>query len=431
MIDTVTLWVWRVSLAILILTFILIAATFNYGCGSAVAIELANPQIETPEALSAMRSLLPTLSDSKADRRLHDDRVVWYTLESIGIAYQAHSGDQPGTGPIGFADAEAPGRPNQNTRFPWQPMPGGTHRAIGTDSFKGFLLPMDERGKPRPVVWYRHKLEGLADPDKTVLGWSWTFPVGTIIWEVLTVEHAGEAYAYEVRSRWRYGDHWRPRVYRPFPKATDAAAAVLARPRTTQGAAFVEFCYQPVLATASIQSRSQGNPAFGTGPGDAFRLLNFGYDVLPELPVRLVADMLDSTPFQEVDGIQWKPGASSPVNSHGFHIVPYRSLLPIVGGDEATCAKCHESSLTSSRRFAKNRKRWGWVRGNLGTLESGGGILSWHPIEPAVFRGRSRANPAVRMRTKWTATGLINKHNTRTHSSRYYRRLVPQNLEKL
>ena len=346
----------------------------------------------------------------------------------IGVAYQAHSGNRPGEGPIGFADALAGGdrRPNSNTdnRFPWAPVAGGTHRAKRTDSYKALWLPRNGR-KPYPVVFYRHGIEGLESPSETVTGYNWTFPTGAVVWEMLTAEYDGEVYCYEVRSRWRYSDHWRPRVYRPFPKASDAAAAVLTHPRTRLGAAFIEACYAPVPATARIQSREQGNPAFGTGPGDAFDL-EFGVDEIPPLPPGLVAEMLDTTPFREVEGLSWKPGCSSPISRQPFHIVPEDGLLAIVGGDEESCARCHNTSLTSSRRFGINQ-RWGWVRGNLGEDAAGGGIISWHPIAPAVFWGRERANPNVRLRTKWIATGLVRHFNRGKHRARYSR-LVPEHL---
>jgi len=393
-------------------------------CGALLGIDLANPQIETPEQVAAMRALLPELADPKANKRLHDDRLIFWTSSSIGVAYQAHSGDRPGSGPIGFADAGAPGRPNQNTldRFPWAPVAGGTHRAKRADSFKALYLPRDSRRRPYPIVWYRYDLEGLVDPHQVVLGWDWIFPVGSIVWEILTAEDAGEAYVYEVRSRWRYRDHWRPRVYRPFPTAASAAAAILDRPRTNLGAAFVEYCYQPVQSSATITSREDGNPAFATSAGAAFSA-EFGVDELPPLPRELVAELLDLTQFQDVQGAAWKPGCASPISKHNFHFVPQGALLAIVGGDEVSCAPCHSTSLTSSRRFATNPRRWGWVRGNHGDHDGAGGILSWHPVDPAVFRGRARANPNVRMRTRWIACGIVRKFNRGKHHKGRYTRL--------
>jgi len=386
-------------------------------------------QIESEENVQSMWNLLPTLSDPSADVRLHDERIIWYTTETMGITYQAHSGSSPGRGPIGFADATT-GRPNQNTRerFPWGPFPGGTHRATNNDSFKGLLLPSDEDGEPLPVVWYRHKLEGLKSPNETVRGWNWTFPTGTVIWEILTVNHQDQSYVYEVRSRWRYADHWLPRVYRPFPTSDDIADVLVNRPRTELGAAFIDFARRPVVSTATIVSTETGNPVFGTNAGDAFNM-SFGIDELPPLDASLVALLLDTTAFREIDGTQWKPGASSPVSSHDFHIIPNRSLLPIVGGDEVTCSRCHDSSLTSSRRFGKNAERWGWVRGNLGRQNEGGGILSWHPVRPSVFRGRLSANPNVEMRKKWVDGGIIERFSRERHSRKDYRRLVPKHLE--
>lgn len=385
-------------------------------------------QIETPGTVRAMRDLLPTLDDLAADKILHDDRVIFWTSQTMGVAYQAHSGDQPGQGPIGFADSAASGRRNQNTadRFPWAPKPGGTHRATNSDSYKGIWLPMDDVGNLYPVVWYRHRLEGLARPRSTVIGYNWSFPVGTVIWEILTQRHESEVYVWEVRSRWRHADHWRPRVFRPFPRAIDAAEAILSRPRSELGAAFVDDCFGPIESSARISSTGTGNPEFGTIAGDAFTL-EFPVDSIPPLPPSLVADLLDSTPFVDVQGAQWKPGCSSPVSSHPFHLVPPGALVPIVGGDEDSCARCHNSSLTSSERFGKTTRRWGWVRGNHG--EESGGILSFHPVDPRTFAGRAKANPEVEMRRAWVAGGVVAKFNRWIHKTRY-NRLIPEHLEQ-
>ena len=392
---------------------------------SAVRCEQPGTQIEDPATLSAMRAILPSLKDGLANDILHDRRVIWYTTDGIGVAYQAHSGKRPGDGPVGFADAMAEGRPNQNTvdRFPWGPRPGGLHRAERVDSFKGVWLPKDSAGRLYPIVWYRCDLEGLTRPTDKAHGWNWTFPVGTVVWEVLTMNNDGEGYVFEVRSRWRHIDHWRPRLYRPFPTAHDAAQAILTRTRTEQGSDFVDACYVPATGRASIESIEPGNPLFGTLKGSAFSS-RFLVDRLPPLPAELVAELLDVTQFTEVDGVTWKPGCAAPISTHDFHIVPKGGLLPIVGSDEVSCSKCHDTSLTSSRRFGTNSERWGWVRGNHGHESTGGGILSWHPVSPKTFAGRAKANPNVMMRENWTRTGVIAEYDRRIHNARY-RRLNP------
>tara|TARA_R100000808_G_scaffold6115_3_gene18320 strand:- start:8872 stop:10134 length:1263 start_codon:yes stop_codon:yes gene_type:complete len=389
-------------------------------------------QIESEENLRVYRAILPDLSDPYANRMLHSPRMIWYTADSMGVAYQAHSGPEPGAGEIGFADAMATDAlPNQNTvtRFPWAPMPGGTHLAHGAASYKGFYLPVDHDGVILPVVWYRHQIESLHHPNKSVRGWNWTFPAGSIVWEVLVIQGPdGISYPYEVRSRWRYADHWQPRLYRPFPRAVEAAEYVDRGPSSEMARRFSAHCRAPITEVGQIESVEPGSESFETGAGESFRR-SFGLDRLPPLPEGVVISMLGRE-FVEVAGTQWKPGCDSPTTDSDFHIVPRGSLLAIVGSDEESCARCHDTSLTSSRRFG-NKRTWGWVRGNLGTEASNGGIISWSPISPDTFRGRREANPAVRMRQNWVRGGIVAQYDPDKHPKRYYTRLAPEKLTRI
>lgn len=404
---------------------------------------LAQVQIMPASKIRLIESHLPRIEPGLVRDVIEDPTGVWYDIESMGVAYQIGttiSADQEfaQTGMIGVANAffnvsgEFPDnrKPNgfggnlnamDSGSFPWSPKPGGTKSSSNVESVKRFWLPKKDDGSPWPVVWFKTELEGVFNPEPTVTGFDWTFPIGTVFLEFIFVNDAAsqQHYVAEIRARIREEDHWDVEIMKPFRNADDLRKAIVdARPRWRESPELVAFVSHlqnnRTVKTASLSDNTPGNRVFGTRPGDAFKA-TAKFDPLPPLDRKLVAELLDTTEFKKSVGFEWKPGAVAPTTSSAFHIVPEDYDGAFVGFDSIGCANCHRSTQISARRHNPQSGKYGWARGNRG------GILSWQPF--ALQSLTNFANPTPQMRPEFVNAGMLERFSKAKHPESVYRRL--------
>lgn len=404
---------------------------------------LGAQQIMSTEQLQRIESHLPKVEPGIVRDVLNDPTGVWYDRTSMGVAYQLGTGtlfdrEFASTGRLGIANAMlnmSPDFPERTKRdgfggnisaldfssFPWNPVPGGTHRSPNVDSVKKFWLPKRPNGQPWPVIVYEAELEGFLSPTPTVTGYDWTFPIGTVFLEPITTNDAAtkQHYVCSIRARVRAKDYWTVEIMAPFRTPEELRAAIeRLRPKWREDiklVTFVKHLEDGKTTPASLRDRTAGNPRFRTKRGDAFSV-SAQVDVLPALDRTLVAELLDTTVFQASAGYEWKPGCAAPTTISDFHIVPQNYDGTFVGLDSASCAKCHDGAQISARRHEAGNQKYGWGRGNKE------GILSWHPFEPS---GLTRlANPNVKLRQAWVDAGLVEFYDPQKHPSHIYTRIT-------
>lgn len=404
------------------------------------------------DELVKMRALMPQIEDENyggLNEKLHSPDSFIYTSESLGSLYQmGFEGRQRNQGGIGFADAKlniahvffpqdqpeskrADGSGgNANVHFPWPLIPGAVHLSRnefddsytgdaspgvvpgGVDHFKVMWLPPGW-----PVVWWRMKYQDAFDPRNTDTVVNWSFPVGTVFFEVMTLTGPdGNYYTFEVRCRIRESDRWVVDRFVPYPTAKD-----LVHTLGDQQSRFVSFLKNRDTAIQyRLTSRDRGSRRFGT-PGRIFDV-RAQQDTLPPLPVALVKTLLTDRTFYSSLGKQWKPGCNAPTTEAEFHIVPPKYIGAFLGNDGAGCANCHADGLLPARAADAEIGWYGYIRGNRVKRKRGGSILSFHPQEPSASIGSREAQKFVPNKAL-TAAGMLAKFDEAKHLASMYTRL--------
>jgi hypothetical protein len=369
----------------------------------------------TPQREAQLRRFLPRVDDPAIAAVLADPDLMLYTEREMPRAYQFWDGAFPGVHSANYNISANGSEPfgNGNREFPWG-TPAGTHRSKGVVSFRFMLLPRDEEGQPLPVVYFRQR--GATDG---AMGYSWTFPLGTVFGEVLTLaDPSGRHHTFELRIRRRERGHWDVDVFRPYPTAASLAQRIKQlRP---------DWASQPKLAAAVKQLDEQ--PATLTKktladrqPGARTFASTMGVDELPDLgDDRLVAELLADATFHSALAQPWREAADgtltfAPTTQASFQIVPASYDAGFVAVDSDSCMRCHETVNHSVRRFNSRRDWYGRVRGS-------DGIFSFHPFAPESISGNGFARP-VSMRREFEKAGLIEPFNPKRHQNKVYHRL--------
>lgn len=361
-----------------------------------------------------LRSYLPEVEDESLRELLSDPRLILYTETEMPRAYQDWDGALQGVHSAYYNISADGGEPygNGNREFPWG-SPAGTHRVKNLTSFRFMRLPLDEQGKPLPVVWYRKRL-----PRDTSDAYVWTFPVGTVFGEVLR-QHGpdGKDYTFEVRLRYREYGKWTVDVLRPFPTAKDLARAVKQlRPEweaSEQLAALVEHLETP-LAMQKLKLTDK-HPVLVS-----FKQ-SMGVDSLPEVgDDKLVAELLTTTPFRSALGEDWRRSlggvrACAPTTDAPFHIVPANYDAGFVDADSISCMRCHETVGHHVREFQPYRDWYGRVRGS-------DAIFSFHPFSTSCVSNNGFGQ-TVKLRPELVKAGLLEQYDDERHPARVYQQL--------
>ncbi|HTQ39267.1 MAG TPA: hypothetical protein VMJ32_09575 [Pirellulales bacterium] len=393
------------------------AAAANPSAMSATATPAGTVRLMSAEKEQRLRKLLPRVDDPSLQKILKDPRLILYTEQEMPRAYQEWSGSLQGIHSAYYNISANGSEPygNGNREFPWG-SPAGTQRTSGVEAFRFVWLPRDSNDRPRPVVWFRKRLRG-----DTTDGYAWTFPVGAVVGEALTMTGPdGYAYTFELRTRTRQYGSWDVDVFRPFPTAADLAQRIKALRPDWQNqpklAAAIDHLEQPLEMKVLLLADKQ--PAM-----HVFRQ-TAGVDSLPPLSDdKLVGQLLSGTVFRSVSGEVWQQSPSgvktyAPTTAAGFNIVPTNYEAGFVQVDSASCMRCHESAARPVSDFNPGRDWYGHIRGS-------DAILSFHPFAPESVSDNGYGRP-VKMRAEFEQAGVIAKYDPQQHPAKFYQTLDVQ-----
>lgn len=379
---------------------------------SASSVKLAAPRsvkLMSSEREALYRKCLPRVDQPEVARLLADPALILYSDREMPKAYQFFDGAFPGVHHVSYNISANGSEPfgNGNREFPWS-SPAGTHRAQNVTSFRFLLLPHNNAGKLLPVVW--HTQTGGAH-------YAWTYPVGTVFGEVLMLRGPEyRDYTFELRLRRREAGSWDVDVLRPFPTAESLLARIRElRPDWKQNPSLVKLCSHleksptmPVRTLADQQPQRRMIQAVA------------GVDMLPAIEdSELVKELLTGTTFHSASGTIWRQtgrvAAYAPTTTSQFHIVPANYDAGFISVDSHSCQRCHSTTNQSVRRFNASRDWYGHIRGS-------DGIFSFHPFDPSCISGNGYSQ-TVRMRSEFTAAGILERYDPAKHSRTLYNAL--------
>jgi hypothetical protein len=209
--------------------------------------------------------------------------------------------------------------------------------------------------------------------------WTWTYQNGTVFGEVLFIVDGDNILPAEVRTRTRYAGGWAMNVFRPFPRATDLAAAIKQhRPdwsATPNLKAMVDFLGDDTtLQPASLSAKD----------GLASTFQQDGYlDPLPDFgDAQLVRDLLTQTTFKTAYDVSWKANGDkktyAATTTNPLSIVPTNYTAGLIQVTDDSCMRCHKDSgrLASDFYFAV------YLYGELWGKD---GIFSFHPYDESRY----------------------------------------------
>lgn len=376
----------------------------------------ATPQpvrLMTEQKDAALRARLPRVADDGLQALFADPHLLLYTEAEMPPAYQFWSSIAPGLHAPHYNISGGAGEPfgNGNREFPWSG-PAGTHRCYGVESFRFLHLPRDEQGNVRPVVWFR------KPSDDGATGYSWMYPVGAVLGEVLSLSGPdGKRHTFEVRIRRREADAWDVDVFRPFPTSEDLAARIKQlRPEWEQQpqlAAMVNHLETPRTLPAERLRDRQPRTVFNQAMGS---------DVLPAVgDDSLVAELLAGAEFRSCLGISWwldEAGNSTaaPTTNASFHVVPARYDAGFVEVNRQSCLRCHDTANRNVRSFDGGREWYGRIRGS-------DGIFSFHPFSPGSI-SHNGSGLTVTMRGELTGGGIVAPYDPALHTADHYQAIA-------
>lgn len=327
-----------------------------------------------------------------------DPRLVIYDRSEMPQAYQHDRGFHwPGYNISGDPpDNAMPNGKGGNAAidFPWR-VTGGTDDCRDVASFAWMLLP-----EGKPVVWWCEPL--YNGNGEHFDGYRWLFPIGTRFGEVLMMPCNGTLVTCEMRVRERVANDWAVDILRPFPEATDLAAAIRQRRP--------EWDHDPALSAAVRHLESDIRLESKTlvdmkHPRRAVSL-QASEDVLPPLPESLVYELMTQTVFRSALGITWRgTDCYAPANV----VMPAGYRGTFIGNDQTSCAQCHRTASAPARHFDMPRGWYGHVPGN-------DEVFSWYPVSPrSVSRNGFHIEPRLMNRD-----GFIEPYNQARHSQADY-----------
>ena len=384
-----------------------------------VEAEVAQPQARPVRLMSAAmdkyyRDFFPRVVDPEIQSLLDDERLILYTDREMPKTYQDWDGSLQGVHSADYNISADGGEPfgNANHEFPWG-TPAGTHRASNVSSVKFLRLPLDEQGQTLPVVWYRKHYRGDSQA-----GYAWTFPVGTVLGEVLRQRGPdGKDYTFELRIRVRERGDWAVDVFRPFPTAESLIERIKElRPQWEENETLVKMMFHLETPFAMTKMR-----LVDYHPRLSFSQ-SMGVDRLPPLnDPDLVARLLLTTPFQSASGKTWRYGTNdvwtcAPTTKAAFHIIPADYDAGFIEVNRFSCARCHATVGMHANDFEFGRDWYGRVRGS-------DGIFSFHPfaLSSVSYNGMG---VSVSMRAELVNAGVLQRYNPAVHTNDNYNKVV-------
>lgn len=383
----------------------------------------ASAQLVSEAKQRQFSALLPTVADTELSEVLRGPLLVW-TDQEIPPAYQdwnslpgIHSTlNNVSADPVEAAKGDSFGG-NANREMPWL-SPGGTDKSPNVFTYRFLHLPTDASGRKLPVVYFRTPLKGN---DRGMVGYSWTFPNGAVVGEVLyQAGPDGYGYAFEIRTRTKTRGQWAVDVYRPFPTLRALVSQIRRlRPLWRENARL-----RAAIERLENRSTVRVNKYLGDDhhvKRPAFRQWA-SVDYLPDLgDDRLVAELLKTTPFESCSGTIWRddftgPNVFAPTTTARWHVVPTNYQAGFIEVGETSCTRCHQSvnkhATDFEDTFSSGRQWYGRVRG-------ADQIFSFHPFAVESIADNGASLP-VRMRRELTAAGIIAPFDGRVHTAARY-----------
>jgi hypothetical protein len=276
-------------------------------------------------------------------------------------------------------------------------------------------LPADAN-KLLPVAYRIEQTQQAGFPNTR---WNWSFPVGTIVGEVLMVRDGTSLRTTEIRTRERFKDAWATNVFRPFPTAGILAAAVKARRADWQAVPALATLVTSLEDMTTLSPKRLGSPAFN----DMVVLQGSVDAALPAIgDDALTRDLLTTTPFVSAYGTAWKAsgaakafGPTGPAS--GLSVVPARFDSGLLEVRESTCSKCHDQG--------------GWFIGSLvddavlyGDIWGVDRVFSFYPFDPSRIEASGNENRVVR--PAFAQGGVFERYDAAKHAAERYTFYKPQ-----
>ena len=392
-------------------------------CAVPLAIPTAGRVIDLMPAtrLADIAARAPCVPPGALRDLLESPRTLWYDRASLVPGYQDSFGDNIET-PIGM-------RPNTiDPELIDLAVPGGHAQifaAVGRFQFP-FGNPIGAQ-EPVVVVDFWHPPEGRPvvywrrDPNEYTHRVEWMFPRDTVFGEMLFLSVDGTLWPFEIRTRTRTLAGWAVDVFRPFPRASDLADAIVATGASS-----------PALDALVAQLRGDSLQAFtvsGTHFAGAFPARSGGIELLPALAgtdADRVHALLRTTPFRSARGVYWKETPTLRAWAAGASgtgtIVPRGYNAAAVEVSETSCDGCHRDAGRPFRTWYENILAYGELWGNDETF-------TWHPFTIAKFVDAAGSvqnfnHDNREIRSDFAAAGLVAPYSPTQHPPTIYKRIV-------
>jgi hypothetical protein len=381
----------------------------------------AAPQIVDGTTLATYKAALPKVAWPELQTMLESPSTLWFDKATMIPSYQDSVGDNAQT-PIG-ARANSQGRAvivepgkrlfsddGKTWAFPFAHT-AGTDQSSNVFVVDFLFLPAKD-DKLLPVV-YRVVNDPTARGGLGLHKWTWTYPKGATLGEVIFVRDAsGGLYPVELRTRTRYLDGWAVNAYRPFPTAKSFVAAIKQKRLQWQSNASLKRVVDQLESQAALEARSLTSPGFN----NVFSVTG-SLDVLPDLgDEALVKDLLKTTTFVSAYGTTWRATGGSktfaPSTKAKFSIVPQDYEAGLLAVDEKTCTQCHKEAGRAIEDFEPQAVLYGDIWGE-------DQIFSFHPYDQSRYANFNTENRAVR--PAFASAGVVERYDATKHSAAVYR----------
>ena len=384
-------------------------------------------QILGATQLATYRAALPDVYHKELRDIFNSPLTFWYDKDSMIPSYQDSVGDGSYT-PIG-ARPNAGGRriivqqgkrlftdDGEHWSFPFG-VTAGTDR-VPNKKILNFLSLPTENGQVLPIV-YRTIDDNRARGGLGLHKWTWMFPAGTTLGEVIFLEDtAGALYPVEIRTRKRYADAWAVNAFRPFPRATQLAAAIKQARPSWRSQPSLQALVTHLEDPSTLQAQRMTSPAFNN-----IITLDGFKDVIPAVgDEQLVKDLLSNTTFASSYGQAWKVSGASTAfaatTEEAFSVVPAQYDAGLLEVREASCVRCHQEAGRAIEDFEPAAVLYGDIWGE-------DRIFSFHPWDQSRYSTFNTENRQVR--PELATNNLVVRYNATTHPDPRYRWIDQRN----
>jgi hypothetical protein len=371
----------------------------------------AAPQILDAATLARYQAAAPKVAWSTLAQIFASPSTLWFDKATMIPSYQDSVGDGVET-PIG-ARANSMGKSvivpegvrlfsddGETWAFPFAHT-AGIDRSTNAFIVNFMSLPPTATGALSPVV------VTITDDPNGAEGfglhrWTWTFPKGTVMGEILFVQTAtGDLLPTEVRTRQRYASGWAVNAFRPFPTAASLSTAIKAARPDWQMRANLAAVVAALEGQGALTSRTLTSPAFND-----LVTLSGSHDTLPDFDDdALVKDLLTKTPFVSAYGETWKAAggraAFAPTTQSTSSIVPVNYEGGLVAVNEQSCSQCHKDAGRAINDFEPAAILYGDIWGE-------DQIFSFHPYDQDQYPTFNTENRQVR--PAFASAGIVVVH---------------------